>query len=107
LGGGDVVGVAGHAGNGARRDAAVGNQITLVAAVRSVAVCRSDQLTAVDRHFEFQFSGSGAGGAFRKQQIGQHNARKLEFVDEVEHFGDNLEAVDDIGWSGDGSGVVA
>ncbi len=98
--GGDGVDVARNARNGARRDAAVGD---LVAFVR--AACRSSRTmpmwsissprsigTSKSRSF-----GSTLEPAFRQQQIAQHDTRALEAVGQIEHLGDGLEAVSNVG----------
>ena len=77
--------VAGHAGDGARRDAALGEFVTQIGIViraaegigrRAVAV-RENDFAAVDLRFEIQFFGINARGAFGDEQIRQHEAGAL------------------------------
>src|SRR6185437_8718478 len=99
------VGKARNAGDGTRRDSAFGDLVAFVGLV--LGAVRGDELAAVDRWSKVEFLGIDAETAFSQQQIAEHDSRALELVRYVEDFGNELEAVGDIEWCGDDSGVIA
>src|SRR5215470_8921198 len=102
--------IARHTRNSARRDSAFGGTIAFVIPVfrrvsAAVATC-CDQFTAIDQGSEIQILRIHAEPAFGQQQIAEHQSWALESVDDVEHLWDELEAIGDIHWSRDHSGIV-
>ncbi len=92
---GDGVGVAGHAGDGAGGDAAIGDEVALVLSVSFDAV-RGDELAAVDVGLAVEDRGVDAESAFGEQEVAENDAGNLEAVGEIEDFGDEGEAVADV-----------
>src|ERR1700687_2511413 len=107
------VDVAGHAGNRARRNAAVRDFVALVAAVRgnrgvcAVAVGAGDELAAINRRTEIQIFRINAEPAFRQQQIAKHEPWTLEAVSNIKYLGNKLEAVSDVERSSDHPRIIA
>ncbi len=90
--GGDDVHVARRARHRARRDAAGGDLVALVAAVqRRRRAVEADHLAALDRDVEVQLRRVDARPAFGEQQVRQDDPRALELVDQVEQFGTVLK----------------
>src|SRR6185312_6704460 len=98
--------MAGHAGNDAGRNAALGDFVSLVRLVFAGAV-RGDELAAVDGGIEVEFLWIDAETAFGEEQVAEDDSGALEAVDDVEDLGNQLEAVGDVERRGDDAGVVA
>ena len=102
--------VVGHAGNSARRNAALGNPVALVSPLGSKScgrpVGRGDHLAAIDWQVEVEILWVHTEPTFREQQIAKHDTGALEAVDDVEYLGDDLEAIADVKRGGDHSGVI-
>ena len=98
---GDDVGVAGHAGNGARGDAALGD---LVALVRLRGRRSPFEVISSPRSmcgWKSSSFGIDAEPAFGEQQIAEHDAGTLEAVGDVEDLRDQREAIGDVERRGD------
>ena len=73
--------VAFQAGQSARRDSALGVEVALVAVGRGGF---GDELAAVDRGVQVDVVGIDAKGTLGDEQVGQHDARALALVHQVE-----------------------
>src|SRR5882672_1112053 len=71
-----------------------------------VAVRGGDEFAAVDEGTEIQIFRMYAEPAFRQQQIAKYEPRTLEAISDIENFGDELEAITDVQWSGHHSRIV-
>src|ERR1700745_1986445 len=104
------VGVTGNTRNGARRDAACGDLVALVASVTTRSRGRwggSNQLATINDRSEVQILRVHAEPAFRQQQIAKHDARALKPVRDIENLGDDLETISNIERGGDHTGIVS
>src|SRR6267378_4210283 len=112
--GGDGVDVAGDAGNRARRNAALGDFVAFVIAVRgdcgmrsvTIAVGGGNEFAAVDGGTEIQIFRVNAEPAFRQQQIAEYETRTLKAIGDVENLRYELEAIADVQRSGHHTRVV-
>src|ERR1700743_910142 len=98
--------VPGHTGDNPRRDATVGNLVSLVSLV-AIRPVRSYQLTAVNVGMKVEFFRINAEPPFGQQQIAEDDSRTLEAVGYVENLGDHLETVCNVQWCADDPGVIA
>ena len=68
---------------------------------------RCNQFTAINFNVEIEILGIDGRPAFRQQQIRQNDSRTLEPVGEVMHFGNKLEAIENIRGRRDDFGEIA
>src|ERR1700733_5210191 len=98
--------VTGHTRNNSRRNATVGDLVSLIGLV-AIRPVRSDQLAAVDVRMKVEFFRIHAEPPFGQQQITEHDPRTLKAVGYVEDLGDHLETIRNVEWGTDDSGVIA
>src|SRR5207245_11319646 len=96
------VGVPRNARDGAWRNAAGSNLVTLVwvAPIGLGGSC-GDQFPAINEGSKIQISGIDAKPAFREQEVAKNDAWTLEPVGDIEHLGNDLETVSNIERCGD------
>ena len=100
------VGVSRHAGNDARRDAALRNFVSLIGPMFTRPI-RRDELSAIDGRIEVEFLRIDAESPFGQEKIAQHDPRTLEAISYIEDLRNQFEAVSDVERRRDDSGVVA
>src|SRR5260370_3109443 len=99
-----------NARNGTRRNTAFGDVVWQILAVAITARCWGccgDQLSAINERSEVQILRVHAESTFRQQQIAEHDARALKTISDVEHLGNDFEAISDIERSRNGARIVA
>src|SRR5437667_12844246 len=91
------VGVPRNARDGAWRNAAGSNLVTLVwfAAIGLGGSC-GDQFPAINEGSKIQIFGIDAKAAFREQEIAKNDAGTLEPVGDIKHLRNNLETISSI-----------
>src|SRR6185295_3781877 len=96
-----------YTGNGARRNAAFRYLVTVIRSSLGPGIGRSNHFSSIDFGGESQLCRIDRGAALRKQQVAEDDSRTLETIREVVHFGNDLEAIENVGGRGDESWKIA
>src|SRR6516162_8561842 len=97
----------GHTRNRARRNAAFGIFVTLVTIRPLRGISGNDHLSPIDFRVEGELFGVNGRTALREQQVAEDDSWTLETISEVVHFGNESEAIKNIGRRHDQSREVA